>query len=121
LPACDQYLQSQGRFRLAPRPILQMNRVANHLEDDDADYVRYFDYCPFCGYENNYANIHTPDYCCDAFHTAITNEYFKLDEGTSPNKFKFNLVTAEGIPAGIDFCPYCGRRLIVRDLKIVHM
>lgn len=41
MPACNQYLQSQGRFRLAPRPILQMNRVANHLEDDDADYVRY--------------------------------------------------------------------------------
>jgi hypothetical protein len=99
-----------------------MNRVADHPGNDEgAAYVRYFDYCPFCSYENGYANIHNPDYCCDAFHTAVTNEYFRLDEGKNPNKFEFSLVTTEGIPAGVDFCPYCGRRVIVRNLEIVHM
>lgn len=57
----------------------------------------------------------------DCFHTAVINEYFKLDEGVNPNRFEFNLVITDGIPAGIDFCPYCGRRLIVRNVEIVHM
>jgi len=107
---------------LAPRPVIYMNRVADPSNvGENQAYVRYFDYCPFCGYENNYANIHTPGYCCDAFHTAVINEYFKLDEDVNPNKFEFNLKVSEGIPAGIDFCPYCGRRLIVRNVEMVHM
>ena len=65
--------------------------------------------------------IFTPGYCCDAFHTAVINEYFKLNEGVNPNRFEFNLAITDGIPAGIDFCPYCGRRLIVRNVEIVHM